>query len=77
MTKPAAETLEREKDKLFLTEAELIRWMGLPENKTTRLILRGLVEKGGFPRKQKVFGRYYRPAVKQWLDRHGGVQGGQ
>lgn len=31
MTSPAAETLEREKDKLYLTDAELIRRIGVPD----------------------------------------------
>lgn len=31
MTMPAAETLEREKDKLYLLDSELIRRIGVPE----------------------------------------------
>jgi hypothetical protein len=31
MTMPAADTLEREKDKLYLTDAELVRRLGVPE----------------------------------------------
>lgn len=31
MTLPAPETLEREKDKLYLSDAELIRPIGVPE----------------------------------------------
>jgi hypothetical protein len=34
MSKPAPETLEREKDKLYLTDAELIRRLGVPEKHT-------------------------------------------
>jgi hypothetical protein len=30
MTAPRPETIEREKDKLFLTDAELIRKLGVP-----------------------------------------------
>lgn len=31
MTTPAPETLDREKDKLYVTDAELIRRLGVPE----------------------------------------------
>lgn len=73
MTAPAAETLEREKDKLYLTDAELIRWLGVPE-KTFRALLPALESKYNFPRKQPLFGgRRYRPAVKTWLDKHNGI----
>ena len=73
MTMPAAETLEREKDKLYLTDAELIRRIGVPEN-VLRPILPTLEAKHGFPRKQALFGgRRYWPAVKTWLDKHNGL----
>jgi hypothetical protein len=73
MTTPAPETLEREKDKLYLTDAELIRRIGVPE-KTMRSMLPGLESKYSFPRKQALFGnRRYWPAVKAWLDKHNGL----
>ena len=73
MTLPAPETLEREKDKLYLTDAELIRRLGVPD-KTLRRILPELENKHGFPKKQKLFGELrYWPAVKLWLDRHNGL----
>lgn len=73
MTTPAAETLEREKDKLYLTDAEMIRRLGVPD-KIVRPILPTLETKHGFPRKQALFGgRRYWPAVKIWLDRHNGL----
>jgi len=73
MTLPAPETLEREKDKLYLTDAELIRRIGVP-NKVMRSMLPGLESKYGFPRKQALFGgRRYWPAVKLWLDKHNGL----
>jgi hypothetical protein len=73
MSTPAPETLEREKDKLFLTDAELIRRLGVPE-KIMRPMLPGLEAKYGFPRKQALFGgRRYWPAVKFWLDKHHGI----
>jgi len=31
VTQPAAETLEREKDKLYLLDSELIRRLGVPD----------------------------------------------
>lgn len=73
MTSPAAETLEREKDKLYLTDAELIRRLGVPE-KVMRPMLPGLEKNYGFPLKSPLFGgRRYWPAVKTWLDRHNGL----
>lgn len=73
MTAPAAQTLEREKDKLYLTDAELIRRIGVPE-KTMRSMLPGLEKNYGFPKKSPLFGeRRYWPAVKSWLDMHNGL----
>lgn len=73
MTMPAEPTLEREKDKLYLSEAELIRRLGVPE-KIMRPMLPGLESKFGFPKKQPLFGgRRYWPAVKAWLDKHNGL----
>lgn len=74
MTMPAPETLEREKDKLYLTDAELIRRLGVPE-KTLRPLLPGLEKNYGFPAKSPLFGgRRYWPAVKNWLDKHNGLR---
>lgn len=74
MSKPSAETLEREKDKLWVNDAELIRWMGMPEKQGYET-LRMLEAKGnGFPRKQKLWGdRRYKPAVKAYFDKLYGV----
>jgi hypothetical protein len=73
MTMPAPKTLEREKDKLYLTDAELVRRLGVPE-KTLRSMLPNLELRYGFPRKQPLFGgRRYWPAVKAWLDKHNGL----
>lgn len=74
MTAPAPETLEREKGKLYVTDAELIRLLGVPE-KIARSVLRELDAKpSGFPRKQKLWGdRRYLPAVMLWLDKQGGL----
>ena len=66
---PAPETLERESTKLWVTDAELIRRMGVPE-KTARETLRSLDRPGsGFPKKQKIWGdRRYWPAVQAYFD---------
>lgn len=74
MTTPSPETLEREADKLFVTDAELIRRLGVPE-KLGRVMLHGLDEaKGnGFPRKDKLLDRRYWPAVKAYFDRQNGL----
>lgn len=73
MTAPAARTIEREQQKLFVTDAELIRRLGVPE-KRARLIIRELEAKTDFPKKQKLWqDRRYWPAVKAWLDRHSGL----
>lgn len=67
------ETLEREPS-LYVTDAELIRRLGVPE-RTARAALRHLDKQGsGFPKKQKLFGdRRYWPAVRAWFDRNSGA----
>lgn len=74
MSKPKPETLEREKDNLWVSDAELIRWMGVPKKQATEA-LRLLDEKNsGFPRKQKLWGdKRYKPAVKAYFDKLYGV----
>lgn len=73
MTSPSSETLEREKDKLYLTDAELIRRLGVPDKKL-RPMLPVLESKWGFPPKSPMFGNLrYWPAVQKWLDRHEGL----
>ncbi|MCK1753822.1 winged helix-turn-helix domain-containing protein [Bradyrhizobium sp. 137] len=73
MTVPSPETIEREQHKLFLTDAELIRRLGVPEKKA-REAIRMAEAKAGFPKKQKLWGdRRYWPAVKAWLDKHHGL----
>lgn len=69
MTTPDPETLEREKDKVWISDAELIRRLGVPE-KIMRANLRDLDKPGsGFPRKQKLYGnRRYWPAVQAYFD---------
>lgn len=69
MSKPAPETIEAEKDKLWVTDAELIRRIGVPEQ-IARANLRVLDDKPtGFPKKQKFWGdRRYWPAVQAYFD---------
>ncbi len=76
MSLPSPETLEREKEKLYLTDAELIRRLGVPD-KIIRPMLPALESKFGFPEKSALFGgRRYWPAVKKWLDKHEGLNVG-
>lgn len=72
MTAPSPATLEREKDKLYVTDAELIRRLGVPE-KIMRGNLRMLDRnpKSGFPKKDPLYGgRRYMPAVEAWFDNY-------
>jgi hypothetical protein len=69
MSKPRAEILEGEGDKLFVTDAEMIRRLGLPE-KAARAAMLDLKRDSEFPPKQALWGnRRYWPAVKAWFDR--------
>ncbi len=75
MTAPSPATLEREKDKLWVSDIELIRRMGVPE-KIARTTLKGLDSnpRSGFPKKNPLFGdRRYWPAVQVWFDRYAGL----
>jgi hypothetical protein len=63
-------------DTLYITDAELIRRMGVPE-KIARQAIRELDRNraSGFPKKQALFGdRRYWPAVKAYLDRLNGIK---
>jgi hypothetical protein len=73
MSMPAPATIAREKDKLWVPDAELIRLIGLPEKMARRVIRELDAKPSGFPRKQKVFGdRRYKPAVIAYFDKHFG-----
>lgn len=64
------------KDKLYVTDAEIIRILGVPE-KVARQAIRALDQNRNsqFPKKQALWGdRRYWPAVKLWLDRTGGLK---
>lgn len=69
-----AQTIDRQ-DTLYITDAELIRRMGVPEKKA-RHVIRSLDADrlSGFPRKDPFFGgRRYWPAVRAYLDRRNRV----
>lgn len=73
MTLPGPATIER--DTLYVTDAELIRRLGVPEN-IAYATLRELDRDpgNGFPQKQKIWGgRRYWPAVRAYLDRTSGL----
>ncbi len=73
MTMPSPETREREKDKLYVTDAELIRRLGVPP-RVAKPAIRFLEEKQGFPKKQKMWGdRRYWPAIEAYLAKHNGL----
>lgn len=70
MKTPTPNTIELSERKLWITDAELIRRMGVPE-KIARETLRMLDTKAasGFPRKVKLWGdRRYWPDVKAYFD---------
>lgn len=73
VTHPAIETADR--PGLYVTDAEMIRRLGVPE-KTAREAIRALDAdpRSGFPRKSKLWGdRRYWPAVTAYLDRANGL----
>lgn len=76
MTLPAPETIEREKAKLYVTDAEMIRRMGVPEKRARPAIkeLDANHKTTGFPQKSKLFGdRRFWPKVEAWLADHEGL----
>jgi hypothetical protein len=71
MTEPA----ERDTDTLYVTDAELIRRLGVPEKIAyARLRYLDTNPRLGFPPKQEFWGhRRYWPAVKAYFDRCSGL----
>ena len=69
MTSPVPQTLESEKDKLWVTDIEMIRRLGVPE-KVARPAIKMLDRMDPtFPKKQPLWGdRRYWPAVRFWFD---------
>lgn len=76
MNTAAPEAIERETGKLWVTDSELIRRMGVPE-KIAREALRMLDSKpSGFPKKQKLWGdQRYWPAVVGYFDHYYAFKG--
>ena len=76
MTSPSPTKLEREKDKWYVTDAELVRWIGIPE-KDARALIQQLDEnhrQTGFPQKSRLMcNRRYLPKVKAWFDKYEGL----
>lgn len=74
MTAPSPATREREKEKLFVTDAELIRILGIPRRRAVQVLqVLDANRASGFPQKQKLWGdRRYLPAVKAYLERKNG-----
>ena len=71
MTNPAPETIDREKEKLWVTDAELIRRMGVPERVARQTLHMLDRQRGsGFPKKQAIWGeRRYWPDVEAYFKR--------
>lgn len=69
-----APPLEREIETMYVSDAELIRRLGVGE-KLGRTILNELCTKHpGFPKKQPAFGnRRYWPAVRAYFDKMNGI----
>jgi hypothetical protein len=64
------------RETLWVTDAEMIRRMGVPE-KIARAVIRAMDKDraSGFPQKKKLWGeRRYWPAVKAYLDRTNGLR---
>lgn len=76
MTLPANESSTEGRQTLWITDAELIRRMGVPEKiarQTLHMLDRDTSK--GFPQKSAIWGdRRYWPAVKAWLDRTHGLK---
>jgi hypothetical protein len=68
-----ADIIERDQDKLWVKDSELIRRLGVPEKKA-REAIRMLERMAGFPKKEKLWGdRRYWPAIKVFMDqKYGG-----
>lgn len=76
MTDTHATEEQPKRETLYITDAEMIRRMGVPENIAYKVI-RALDENklSGFPPKQKLWGdRRYWPAVKAYLDTTNGLR---
>ena len=71
---PEIEPQDKRIDTLWVTDAELIRRMGVPEKIARQWLRQTDAQRTGFPQKQALFGgRRYWPAVRAYLDRTYGL----
>lgn len=67
-------TKEREKGKLLVTDAELLRRLGVPERIGKRVLGFLDAKQSGFPPKLKMWGdRRWWPHVEEWIGRSSGM----
>ena len=72
MSTPEDITERTDQKGLWVTDAELIRRLGVPEKKA-REAIRMAEARAGFPKKQKLWGdRRYWPAVERYFDQQYG-----
>lgn len=70
-----APDITERKDTLWVTDAEIIRRLGAPRDKTREVLSMLDSKPSGFPKKQKLWGdRRYWPAVRAYFDKlYGGT----
>jgi hypothetical protein len=67
-------TKEREREKLLVTDAELLRRLGMPEKDGRRVLGFLDAKQSGFPPKLKMWGgRRWWPHVEEWMSRSSGM----
>jgi hypothetical protein len=67
-------TKEREREKLLVTDAELLRRLGMPEKDGRRVLGFLDAKQSGFPPKLKMWGgRRWWPHVEAWMNRSSGM----
>jgi hypothetical protein len=67
-------TREREREKYLVTDAELIRRLGVPEKDARRVLGFLDAKQSGFPPKLKMWGgRRWWPHVEEWFARSSGM----
>lgn len=77
MSSEGPATTDREVETLWVSDAELIKRLGVGEKLGRRIINEIVTKQSGFPKKQAVFGnRRYWPAVRVYFDKLNGLQEG-
>jgi hypothetical protein len=67
-------TKEREREKLLVTDAELLRRLGMPEKDGRRVLGFLDAKQSGFPPRLKMWGgRRWWPHVEAWMSRSSGM----